>query len=275
MIRRLLRRPAGLAGLVLVAGLLAVALVGPMVVTRSATVGELADRHLGPSRDHALGTDFLGRDHAARLVHGARTTLGAAALVVATSMAIALAVGVTAGYGGGVIDTVLTRLTDVGLAFPSLLLALAIAGFLGPGLRNALIALIAASWSHQARIIRAETLSIRRRGYVDAAIASGGRHLAVVGRHVLPNLAPTVIVLATLNIGVVILSLAALSFLGLGNPPPAPEWGRMLFDAKAYLEGEPLEMLVPGAAIALAVLAFTLIGDSLRDLVADAPSGPS
>ena len=269
MIRGLLRRPAGIAGLVLVAGLLAVSLVGPLVVARSPTAGELTDRHLSPSRDHVLGTDFLGRDHATRLVHGARTSLGGATVVVAAAMAIALVVGVTAGYVGGAVDSVLTRMTDVGLAFPSLLLALAIAGFMGPGLRNALLALIAVTWTHQARIIRAETLAIRQRGFVEAAVASGGKSLAVVARHVLPHLAPTVIVLATLNIGVVILSLAALSFLGLGNPPPAPEWGRMLFDAKPYVDSHPLEMLVPGATIAVTVLAFTLIGDALRDLVVD------
>ena len=231
MSRGLQRSPAGIAGLVLVAILLVVAVAGPALVTRSPTVGELAERHLAPSLDHPLGTDFLGRDHLSRVVHGARTTLGAAVLVVTLSLAIALVVGVTAGYAGNLTDSVLTRFTDVGLAFPSLLLALAIAGFLGPGLRNAVIALVVATWSTQARILRSETLSIRGRGYVDAAVASGGGHLAVVARHVLPNLAPTVIVLATLNIGVVILSLAALSFLGLGNPPPAPEWGRMLFDA--------------------------------------------
>ena len=251
------------------AGLLAVSLVGPLVVARSPTAGELTDRHLSPSRDHVLGTDFLGRDHATRLVHGARTSLGGATVVVAAAMAIALVVGVTAGYAGGAVDSVLTRMTDVGLAFPSLLLALAIAGFMGPGLRNALLALIAVTWTHQARIIRAETLAIRQRGFVEAAVASGGKSLAVVARHVLPHLAPTVIVLATLNIGVVILSLAALSFLGLGNPPPAPEWGRMLFDAKPYVDSHPLEMLVPGATIAVTVLAFTLIGDALRDLVVD------
>jgi len=272
--RRLLRRPAGLVGLVLVVGLMTVAVLGPALVTRSPTTGELTERHLGLSRDHPLGTDFLGRDHTARLIRGARTTLGAAVVVVAIALAIALAVGVVAGYAGGITDSVLTRMTDVALAFPSVLLALAIAGFLGPGLRNAMIALVATSWSRQARIIRAVTLSIRRRGYVDAAVASGGTPLAVVRRHVLPNLAPTVIVLATLDVGVVILSLAALSFLGLGNPPPAPEWGRMLLDAKAYLESQPLEMLVPGAAIAVTVLAFTLVGDALRDLVADGPDGP-
>ena len=269
MVRAVARRPAGLAGLVLVVALAAVALLGPLVVTRSPTAGELVDRHLGPSREHVLGTDFLGRDHAARLVHGARTSLGAAVIVVLVSMAIALIVGVTAGYAGGLVDSVLTRITDVGLAFPTLLLALAIAGFLGSGLRNAMIALAAVMWAHQARIIRAETLAIRRRGFVEAAVASGGTPVDVVGRHVLPNLAPTVIVLATLNLGVVILSLAALSYLGLGNPPPAPEWGRMLLDAKAYIDGHPFEMLVPGATIFVTVLAFTLVGDALRDVVDD------
>ncbi len=269
MIRGLLRSPAGIVGLALVAGLLVVVVIGPTVVTTSPTVGELTERHLAPSRDHPLGTDFLGRDHLSRLVHGARTSLVAAVLTVALAMAVAIVVGVAAGYTGRVTDTVLTRVTDVGAAFPSLLLALAIAGFLGPGLRNAVIALVAATWATEARILRSETLSIRRRGYIDAALASGGSHVAVIGRHVLPNLAPTIIVLTTLNIGVVILSLAALSFLGLGNPPPAPEWGRMLFDAKPYLEPQPLEMLVPGVAIALTVLAFTLVGDALRDVVAD------
>jgi peptide/nickel transport system permease protein len=169
------------------------------------------------------------------------------------------------------IDATLMRIVDVVLAFPTLVLALAIAGFLGPGLNNALIALTLVWWAGFARIIRGQVLAVRSRGFIEAAIAAGGTRWGIIRRHILPNVASTVIVLATLDVGAIVLALAGLSFLGLGVQPPDPEWGRMLFDAKPYLQRQPLEMMVPGAAIAVTVLGFNLLGDGLRD--AFDPSG--
>lgn len=266
VIRDLVRRPAGMAGVGLIVLACLTALLGPVVLGVSPIDGTLKQRHLGPSRTHPFGTDFLGRDILARIVHGARTSLGAASLVMCVTIAIAVAVGVAAGYAGGRVDAVLMRLTAVVLAFPSLVLALAVAGLLGPSLRNAMVALTLAWWAGPARIVRAEVLSIRQRPYVEAAVAAGGSAPAIVVRHILPNIAPTILVLATLDIGAVIGAMAALSYLGLGNQPPAPEWGRMLFDAKAHLERYPREMFVPGCAIVITVVGFTLLGDALRDV---------
>ena len=263
--RSVLRRPAGIIGFGLVSIAFATAVIAPALSSVSPTEGDLTLRHMGFSSAHPFGTDYLGRDQMARIVHGARTSLGVAFLVMVLTITISVIVGVTSGYAGGFVDAVLMRITDVVLAFPTLILALAVAGLLGPSLRNAVVALVAVWWSGLARVVRSEVLSLRTRGFVEAAIGSGGSAPAIAVRHVLPNIAPTVLVLATLDIGAVIGALAALSFLGLGNQPPAPEWGRMLFDAKPYLEQHPLEMMVPGAAIVLTVIGFTLLGDALRD----------
>lgn len=251
---------AGIVGLVLIA-----AALGPEMAPYDPTAGEIVEKHQGISRAHPLGTDFLGRDQLSRVLHGARTSVFAAIALMGVIVTIAVVVGVTAGYLGGMVDAVLMRIVDVVLAFPTLVLALAIAGFLGPGLRNALIAIAVVWWAGFARIIRGQVLAVRSRGFIEAAEAAAGTQVGIIRRHILPNVASTVIVLATLDIGVIILALAGLSFLGLGMQPPAPEWGRMLFDAKPYLERQALEMVVPGCAIAMTVLGFNLLGDGLRD----------
>lgn len=269
MIRAALRRPSGAVGLVLVGLALLAATLGPALYGASPLDGDLENRHHGVSKAFPLGADFLGRDQLARILQGARTSLGVGLFVAGVTVVIAVAVGLVAGYAGGIVDSVLMRTADVFLAFPSLVLALAIAGLLGPSLRNAVIALIVVWWSGLARVIRSEVLAIRRRGYVEAAESAGGGPVTIALRHVLPNVSSTIIVLGTLDIGAVILALAALSFLGLGNQPPAPEWGRMLFDAKPHLQSHPLEMLAPGGAIVLTVLGFMLLGDALRDASAE------
>jgi len=263
--RRVIAGGTGFAGVVVVSLVLFAALFGPAISPKSAIDGEIVDRHQGPSIEHPLGTDFLGRDQLARVLHGARPSLFAAFGVMAATVAIALVVGVTSGYLGGLIDAVLMRLVEVVLAFPSLILALAVAGFLGPGLRNALIALIAVWWAGFARIIRGQVLSVRNQPYIEAATSLGASRFGIVFRHVLPNITSPVTVLATLDIGQVILALAGLSFLQLGIQPPDPEWGRMVFDGKPYLERAPLEVAVPGAAIAFTVIGFNLLGDAIRD----------
>ena len=264
-LRRFLRNRLAVVGAVIVATVVFAALFGPYVAPYDPINGEILDRHQGFSAAHPLGTDFLGRDQLSRLLHGARASFFAALAVTIAVITIATVVGVSAGYCGGAVDATLMRFVDMILAFPSLILSLALIGFLGPGLDKALIAMVVASWAGFARIIRGQTLAVRGRAFVEVAECAGGTTPAIIRRHVLPNIASTVVVLFTLDIGGNILAFAGLSFLGLGLRPPAPEWGRMLFDAKPYLERQPLEMLVPGCAIALTVLGFNLLGDGLRD----------
>lgn len=271
-VRRYRANRLGLAGSAIVGVVLLAALIGPAVAPHSPIDGELTRRNEGPSLAHPLGTDFLGRDQLSRVLHGARVSVLAALALMTVTATIGLAVGLTAGFFGGVIDTLLMRLVDIVLAFPSLLLALAVAGMLGPGLQNALIALGAVWWAGFARIVRGEVLAVRERDYVQAAAALGASRRGIILRHVLPNITSPVAVLATLDVGQTVLALAALSFLGLGIQPPGAEWGRMVFDAKPYLDRHPLGMAVPGAVIALTVLGFNLVGDALRDALDPASS---
>ncbi len=263
--RRFRRNHAALAGLVLVSVVLAAALFGPSVAPSDPLAGSLDARHQGISGDHWLGTDALGRDQLARILHGARVSVLTAVLLMSIILVIATVVGVAAGYAGGLLDATLMRVVDVVLAFPSFILALAITGVLGVGLDKVLIALGAVWWAGFARVIRGQVVAVRERGFIDAAEASGGTQLSIVRRHVLPHVAGVILVLGTLDVGSIILALAGLSFLGFGQQPPDPEWGRMLFDAKPYLQTQPLEMIVPGSAIAITVLGFNLLGDGLRD----------
>ena len=264
-LRRFVRNRLAVLGAAIVTGVIFAALVGPWIAPYDPINGDILDRHQGFSAAHPLGTDFLGRDQLSRLLHGARASFFAALGVTIAVITIATIVGVTAGYCGGAVDAALMRIVDMLLAFPSLILSLALIGFLGPGLDKALIAMIAASWAGFARIIRGQALAVRGRAFVEVAECAGGTAPSIIRRHILPNVSSTIVVLATLDIGGNILAFAGLSFLGLGLRPPAPEWGRMLFDAKPYLDRQPLEMFVPGCAIALTVLGFNLLGDGLRD----------
>ncbi len=263
--RRILASKTGLLGALMVAIVLATTVAGAWVSPHDPIKADLVSRHQGSSLTHPAGTDFLGRDQLSRILHGARPSVLSALAVMSLTMIIALVVGITAGSFGGVVDAVLMRLVEVVLAFPTLILAIAVAGFLGPGLNNALIALVAVWWAGFARIIRGQVLAIRNLQYIQAAESLGATRLGIARRHVLPNISSPVVVLATLDIGQVVLALAGLSFLNLGIQPPAAEWGRMVFDAKPYLERAPLEMAVPGAAIAFTVLGFNLLGDAIRD----------
>jgi peptide/nickel transport system permease protein len=265
VVRRLRANPLTLVGGAVVLVVLLAAALGPALAPYDPSEGDLLARNQGFSREHPLGTDFLGRDLLSRILHGARTSVAAALVLMAVIVTVSVAIGTLAGYFPGVVDSLLMRVTDVVLAFPTLILALAIAGFLGPGLGNALLALGLVWWAGFARIIRGQVIAVRSRAFIEAAEAAAGTHASIIRRHIIPNVASTVIVLATLDVGVIVLALAGLSFLGLGVQPPTPEWGRMLFDAKPYLERAPLQMLVPGAAIALTVLGFNLLGDGLRD----------
>jgi peptide/nickel transport system permease protein len=221
----------------------------------------------GASVQFPLGTDNLGRCLLSRLLYGSRASLSLAALTAVLIMGIGVTLGAISGYYGGLIDDLVMRVVDVLLAFPSLVIALAIAGMLGPGVVNAMIGLVSVAWVSYARVVRGLVLSLRERPYVEAARALGSRHRDILWRHVLPNVVPPVIVLATLELGQLILAIAALNFLGLGAQPPAPEWGAMLNEGRPFLQVAPRLMILPGLAISLVVLGFNLVGDALRDVL--------
>ena len=263
----LLREPGTALGLFLVTSLLLAGILAPWLPLDDPTEIDLPDRLLSPSPGHLLGTDHLGRDTFSRIVHGARMTLLAAAVTLALSMTIALTVGILSGYHGGWADTALMGVVDLLLAFPSLILALAVAGALGPGLFNVLLAAGAVWWVGHARIIRGVTLGARQMEYVTAARAAGAGNLRIILRHIAPNILGPIIVIASLDVGWIILGIAGLNFLGLGAQPPTPEWGAMLNDARPHLQTAPRLLLLPGAAIFIAVLGFNLLGDGLRDLL--------
>jgi peptide/nickel transport system permease protein len=253
---------AGLAILVIVAlAAIGADIVAPYDPTEIDPTANLA----GPSREHWLGTDNLGRDLFSRIVHGARWTLGAAALAATGIVVLGVTVGMLAGYFGGLIDDLLMRLVDLLLAFPSMILALAIVGMLGPSLTNVLIGMVAVWWVDYARVVRGLTLRVAQNDYVLAAHCCGCPSRRMLLRHVLPNVIPPVIVLATLELGALMLAISGLSFLGLGAQPPTPEWGTMLSDGRLFFLSEPQLMMYPGIAITLVVLGCNLLGDGLRD----------
>ncbi len=267
LLRRLVRDRLALAGLVLVSLFALAALFAPLLAPHDPTAVDAAERLAGSSWEHPLGTDELGRDTLSRLLFGARWSLGTAAVASVLVIAIGVTVGMISGYFGGRVDAVVMRVVDVLLAFPTFVLYLAILGMLGPGLRNLMIALVIITWDQYARIVRGLVLSIRERRFVQASRALGAsdRHLLV--RHILPNVVPPVVVLASLETGKLVLALAALGFFGLGVQPPTPEWGTMINQSRLFLQTAPTLMIWPGLAIGLAVLGFNLLGDGLRDVL--------
>jgi peptide/nickel transport system permease protein len=221
----------------------------------------------GPSWQHLLGTDQLGRDLLSRLLFAARGSLGAAAATVLISTTIGTLVGMVAGFYGGWLDRLLVCAIDIMLALPSFILALVLAGALGPGLWNVVLAMILARWAGPARVVRGLTLSLRQSEFVEAARAVGARNGRIMVRHLLPNILGPIVVLATLNLGSAILGLSGLSFLGLGVQLPHPEWGAMLNQARPYIQTEPRLMIIPGLVIVQSVLSANLLGDLLRDVL--------
>ncbi len=263
----MLRDPGTALGIFLVASLLLTGLLAPWLPLADPKEINIPNRLAPPTLEHLLGSDHLGRDTFSRIVHGARITMLAVASTLALSMALALVVGIFSGYYGGWPDTALMGIVDLLLAFPSLILALAVAGALGPGLFNVLLAAGAVWWVGHARIIRGVTLADRQQEYVTAARAAGAGSLRIIARHIAPNILGPIIVIASLDVGWIILGIAGLNFLGLGAQPPTPEWGAMLNDARPHLQTAPRLLLPPGMAIFMAVLGFNLLGDGLRDLL--------
>jgi len=259
------RNPAGMAGAAILLSLVLAAIFAPLIAPHDPLAIDLADSLAPPSREHLLGTDHLGRDVLSRLLYGARASLGAAGLVVATVTVIGIAVGAIAGFFGGWLDEIVMRVVDILLAFPSFILALVVAGILGPGLPNVVLAMILVRWAGFARVVRSIVLSLREQPYVEAATTIGATDLRILLRHILPNVVGPIVVMTTLDIGSAILGIAGLSFIGLGVQLPGAEWGAMLNYARIYLPVAPQLMVYPGVAIALAVASANLLGDAFRD----------
>jgi ABC-type dipeptide/oligopeptide/nickel transport system permease subunit len=267
LLNRCRRDRTVVAGALIVGIIAAAAVAAPWVAPHDPTAVDSRAILAPPSAEHWLGTDNLGRDIFSRLVYGARWSLGAAASAAAAIVLVGITVGVVAGYVGGLVDDLLMRVVDVLLAFPSLVLALAIVGTLGPSLQNVMIGMVAIWWVDYARVMRGLTLGVRDREYVTAAQCAGASSPRVVLRHVLPNVIPSVLVLATLELGGLILAISGLSFLGLGAQPPTPEWGTMLNDGRPFFQRAPQLMIYPGLAITLVVVGCNLLGDGLRDVL--------
>ena len=262
---RLLARPSTTVGFVIVGVLALVALLAPWLAPHDPTLVDVASGFAGPSGTHWLGTDNLGRDMVSRLVYGARWSLGIVLIATLLITMAGVTVGVVAGYAGGVLDDVLMRLVDAVLSVPSLLLALAIVGTIGPGLGSLMIGLASIWWVGYARVVRGLVLVIREHDFVDAARALGATNFRIILRHIVPGIVPAVAVLASLEMGELVLAISGLSFLGLGAQPPTPEWGAMLNDGRTFFFTAPQLMLYPGLVISVAVLGFNLVGDGLRD----------
>ncbi len=266
LLRRFLRRPLAVAGVVIALAFVTVAIFAPWVAPYSPSETDFDALLAKPSLDHLLGTDELGRDILSRIIWGARASIQAGVFATLLAIVIAVPIGLVAGYFRGWADLVISRLTDVLLAFPFLILAVGLAAILGPSLLNATLAIGIAAVPGLVRITRGETLALREEDYVRAAVVNGASDLVVLGRHILPNMTSTLLVQATVTIPAAIIAEAALSFLGLGVQPPTPSWGVMLADAQSYLSEAPQLALYPGLAIFFCSLSFNLLGDGLRDV---------
>ncbi|AQX23285.1 MULTISPECIES: ABC transporter permease [unclassified Bartonella] len=264
---RFFRNISALLGFIIIFSIIVCAIFAPWIATHDVVSNDLAHRLLPPSSSHYLGTDELGRDIFSRLIFGMRITLYIVFLTTIIVAPIGLIVGTTAGYIGGWVDTILMRIVDIFLAFPSLILALAFSAVLGPGIENAAIAISIAAWPPIARLARAETLTIRLSDYVSAVRLQGASSFRIILFHIAPMCIPSVIVRLTLNMSAIILTAAGLGFLGLGAQPPSPEWGAMLSTGREFMMTSWWLAAVPGCAILLTSLGFNLLGDGLRDIL--------
>jgi peptide/nickel transport system permease protein len=261
------RNPLAVTGLAIVLALVLVAALAPWFATHSPIAQDLVARLQPPSTAHWLGTDEFGRDIYSRIVYGSRITLYIVGLVVILVGPVGLLIGTVAGYLGGWIDAVLMRITDIFLAFPRLILALAFVSALGPGVENAIIAIAITAWPPYARIARAETLTVRNSDFIAAIRLQGASSARIIWGHVMPLCTSSLIVRLTLDMAGIILTAAGLGFLGLGAQPPLPEWGAMISTGRQYLLEQWWVATMPGIAILIVSLGFNLLGDGLRDVL--------
>jgi|TARA_B100000809_G_scaffold225060_1_gene235682 peptide/nickel transport system permease protein len=261
------RNPLAVIGLLIVVFLVLIALFAPWLSHHLPTEQNLADRLQSPSSTYWLGTDELGRDIYSRIIHGSKITLYIIFLVAVIVVPLGLFVGTTAGYFGGIIDKILMRITDIFMAFPRLILALAFVAVMGPSIENAVIAITITSWPPYARIARAETITIRHSEFILAVQQQGASAWRILFKHIVPMCTSSVIVRLTLDMAGVILIAAGLGFLGLGAQPPSPEWGLMISQGRQYLLDQWWVSTIPGIAIFIVSLGFNLLGDGLRDVL--------
>lgn len=254
-------------GLVIVIFFIIIAVIAPLIAPYGFKEQVMSERMQAPSSKHWFGTDDFGRDIFSRVLYGARISLWVGFFSVLGSVVIGTFLGIVAGYYGHWVDTIISRIFDIMLAFPSILLAIAIVAILGPSLQNALIAIAIINVPNFGRLVRSKVLSVKQDEYIMAASAIGMKDSRILFRHILPNSISPVIVQATLAIATAIIEAAALGFLGLGATPPTPEWGKMLADSKNYITNAPWTLFFPGMAIMLTVLGFNLMGDGLRDVL--------
>lgn len=252
---------------ILALAVVAVAVFAPIIATYNPYEAVLSNVEQPPSAKHWFGTDKLGRDLFSRVIYGTRTSLTWAMLLVVTTFVVGSFLGILAGYFGGLTEAVIMRISDMMISFPGLVLAIAIAGILGSNLLNAVIAIVAVSWTKYARLARSLVLRIKNKDYVSAAILTGSKTRYILRKYMLSMTMPILIVTAATDIGTMMLELAALSFLGFGAQPPTAEWGLMLNEGRAYLQSSPWMMIFPGLAIFIVVVIFNLLGDSLRDML--------
>ena len=254
-------------GTFIIAALLLVAALAPFLAPHDPFNQILDERLIAPSAQYFFGTDSLGRDIFSRVIYGSRVTLAIALLVAAISTPLGLVIGVISGYLGGLIDEVLMRTSDVFLAFPKLILAIAFAAALGPGVENAIVAISIANWPSYARLARAETLSVKNNEYIQAMRVLGAGSIRIMIGHITPMCMSSIIVRMSLDMGAIILTAAGLGFLGLGAQPPTPEWGLMVSDGRNFLVDQWWVSTIPGIAILIVVMGFNLLGDGIRDIL--------
>jgi peptide/nickel transport system permease protein len=265
VLHQLFRKRAAQVGALIVLGLVLAAVLAPVIAPFDPYAINVPDRLQPPNATYWFGTDDLGRDQFSRIIYGARTTIQTGVVVILIAASIGTTIGLISGYFGGKVDLIVMRLVDVGLAFPYILLALAIVATLGPSLQNALIAIGLAYTPGWARFVRGNVLAVKNNDYVQAAHAIGARPGQIMRRHVLPNIMPSIIVIASLDFPAAVLSTAALSYIGLGAQPPTAEWGSLLTGARSYIRTAPWLVNFPGLAIFVTMLGFNLLGNALRD----------
>jgi len=264
-LRRLLERKTAILGLLVIAVFVLLALSAPLIAPYDPTAQSWTSVRKAPSLAHWFGTDDVGRDVLSRVIYGARASLLAGCISIAIALSIGVPLGLIAGYIGGFVDALISRIIDAMLAIPFLILAIALAAFLGPSLGNAMIAIGISTTPIFVRLTRGQVMAVKVEDYIEAARAVGNPRWRIALVHILPNIMPALLVQATLSIATAIIAEAALSFLGLGQQPPAPSWGSMLNSAQRFLVTAPWMAVWPGVAIFLTVLSFNLFGDGLRD----------